>query len=885
MQQLLDDLHSGKTVITVNNRLARDMQTRYDLWQHGKGLQIWPSAQILPWSAWLKLQYEQLLDNGHTEQSLLNSHQELCLWENIIRRSDKGQQLLRPAAAAKTVQQAHGLILEWLINLNDLKNDNPQTTLLIEWIGKFQKECKLRNKITQAELPALIEHAISSNQLTISDDIVLSGFDDHSPVRKSLIETIGSKVKVSEFQRSRQATKTKTIAVNDLESEIRLAANWAKKRTNDFPGQIIAIVSPQLQTHRNAIERIFTEVLQPTLLLQPPKNAPSAFNISMGRKLSDYAMVHDALLALRLCQHPLPLNEIGRLLRSPFLFSGNAQREQQGLFDLKLRKLGYPKLDRRKILQLSTRIADESGQRCEGLNQSLSAIEEIIQMLPKEASPTQWSGHFLNLFEAMNWPGDASLDSHEFQLAERFRNTISEFSLLSQVQSSMTYGQALNRLTQLIDDSVFQPKSNSSPIQVLGILEAGGLSFDAIWMLGMDDQQWPPTPSPNPLLPTRLQRQQNMPHASAERELSFAKQLLEHLMASSKEIIASFAEQTDNKEVGLSPLLKNWHSCTEKELKLVETKDELRTACKTSLAHLYLPEAKASQPTDSLRGGAHLIAAQSECPFKAVAKYRLLAESLPEAITTPDARMQGSLVHDILQNIWQQIGDSERLQTATEEALMGIIDSSVNNALAGAAHLRPDLYSPSFTELEKDRLNDLMLSWLSLEKQRETPFKISQLETDKIVDINGLKLKLRADRIDKLENGKLAVIDYKTGAKANINAWFDERIKEPQVPLYCLDTKTPVAAALLAKVRSDRMEFKGLSENQDIVPKIKTFEGYDDIEDWPSLMTHWQRQITALANEILKGVAKTTPSEQACEYCELGGLCRDSAYMDGGNHG
>ena len=32
------------------------------------------------------------------------------------------------------------------------------------------------------------------------------------------------------------------------------------------------------------------------------------------------------------------------------------------------------------------------------------------------------------------------------------------------------------------------------PIQILGALEAAGTPFDAIWVLGLDDQAWPPSP-------------------------------------------------------------------------------------------------------------------------------------------------------------------------------------------------------------------------------------------------------------------------------------------------------------------------------------------------------------------------------------------------------
>ena len=93
----------------------------------------------------------------------------------------------------------------------------------------------------------------------------------------------------------------------------------------------------------------------------------------------------------------------------------------------------------------------------------------------------------------------------------------------------MRLPEVLRHLTQLCEETVFQAEAPQAPIQVLGALEAAGMQFDAVWLLGMDDQSWPPSAAPNPLLPARLQRELGMPHASAQRELLFARHLTEQL--------------------------------------------------------------------------------------------------------------------------------------------------------------------------------------------------------------------------------------------------------------------------------------------------------------------------------------------------------------------
>ena len=80
--------------------------------------------------------------------------------------------------------------------------------------------------------------------------------------------------------------------------------------------------------------------------------------------------------------------------------------------------------------------------------------------------------------------------------------------------------------SQLCRQRIFQPETRGQPaIQVLGVLESAGLSFYALWVMGMNDDLWPPAPRPNPLLPAELLRAAGAAHASAEVELDFARRV------------------------------------------------------------------------------------------------------------------------------------------------------------------------------------------------------------------------------------------------------------------------------------------------------------------------------------------------------------------------
>ena len=78
-----------------------------------------------------------------------------------------------------------------------------------------------------------------------------------------------------------------------------------------------------------------------------------------------------------------------------------------------------------------------------------------------------------------------------------------------------------------------------------------------------------------------------------------------------------------------------------------------------------------------------------------------------------------------------------------------------------------------------------MSEWLALEKKRP-PFQVIEQETERSLELSGLRLRLKIDRIDQLEDGGQLLIDYKTGM-TSIQDWLTERLRQPQLPLYALN--------------------------------------------------------------------------------------------------
>src|SRR3546814_10219079 len=97
-----------------------------------------------------------------------------------------------------------------------------------------------------------------------------------------------------------------------------------------------------------------------------------------------------------------------------------------------------------------------------------------------------WNEAFTNFLDAAGWPGPRAIDSEEFQAMTRWREVLVDFSRLERVLGRIPLSAAVSALRELADRTVFQPQSGDARVQVMGQLEAQGLSFDALWVTGID---------------------------------------------------------------------------------------------------------------------------------------------------------------------------------------------------------------------------------------------------------------------------------------------------------------------------------------------------------------------------------------------------------------
>jgi ATP-dependent helicase/nuclease subunit B len=151
------------------------------------------------------------------------------------------------------------------------------------------------------------------------------------------------------------------------------------------------------------------------------------------------------------------------------------------------------------------------------------------------------------------------------------------------------------------------------------------------------------------------------------------------------------------------------------------------------------------------------------------------------------------------------------------------------------------------------------------------PFTVERTEEKIIHQVSGLQLNLRIDRIDRLENGRLVLIDYKSG-ETKAGDLESERPKEPQLLLYASALGDEVDGMFFGQLKArdqrlvgySRQAHSGDSKNK----KAKVCAGwYDFLHDRRSAVEH-------LAAGFVAGDAVVGPQKGACEYCGCAPFCR-----------
>ena len=853
----LPAIESGELIITANNRLRNHMLRAYGQQQDKNS--VWPSPRIYSLSQWIGLNWELLQRRAYapTAKRIINNLQRQTLWEKIIGESSLAAALLQPEPLAQAADSALRNLELWQLTEEQVRaaepllNNQSNTYCWLTWLGEFRARLSQLGFITQEMANHILVDAFKNGQLKQEAMIHLTGFDDIPPQHQDLINSACHEL--HNIKLDNQQTQLIRTETQNSETEIRAAALWSKQQLEQNSAAMIGIIVPNLGQCRDQVERIFVEVFEPLAALPDQPRYTLPFNFSAGTPLGATPIITATLDLLELQKSSWDLEAICNLLLSPFFGDADKELVLRTHLIQTLRKLGKFTISlsdlRYHCQKLSTKLGIAENDT--NLATRLVQLENYRRQSFGNHNAQYWCDFFQQHLQLLGWPGARRLDSQEYQQLTLWNQVLENFLQLDGTSIQFSYTGAIQQLRNIAGKTPFQAQTPNSPIQILGALEGAGLQFSHCWVMGLHHRQWPPVPASNPLLPGSLQRAQKMPHASAERELQFARALTEHYRQCAPIVIFSSAHSDDDSELSPSALIRQlpltplhtlistYESISAENYYAIAATNALEIVNTAQAPQLIIGQ-------EPVRGGANLFKEQAASPFNAFARLRLGATSIDEPVAGFSAIERGNLLHDALATIWGELKDQNNLLTLEASALTILIAQTTQAAVDALKQKRGTSIGVFYAQLEQERLAQLIAEWLEQEKTRPA-FTVVAIEQEVLLEFAALPLRLRIDRIDQLHNGELILIDYKTG-QPKLQSWQGERMDEPQLPLYAVTATNPVAAISFAQINAKAMKWIGTGELS--IQHDGIFPGK---QPWEQQLQEWQMHLHQLAADFING--------------------------------
>jgi len=831
-KHLLTLMNNGATVITPNNRLSNELITGFFTIN---GTPVQDKPQCLPYSAFLQTEFKKL---SHTypkisHPSLLSASQFCYLWRQILTRHlylvNEG--LLQ--AVIETWTRCHF----WQIDLTHPSfASTPQTRQFQQWAMEFLQELKRIDAITE---PELVNYLLTHKNYSHHEVIVWACFDDYTPQQRALQQYFAEEdCQLYHYDLEAKSSSPHFYAAQDETDEYQQLLRWITERLSKGEKRI-AVVVPDLKAQAKRLLRLLQQQF-----------SPEQFNISLGQSLADYPLVAHALCWLDLDGYQFSAEQARLLLHSSYL--GHSQTEMLARAQL---------MEESKVLQEPCFEQTAFLKELDRFTPKLAELIRGIAPYPEKNPSSDWVIIFKKRLAALGFPGEYPLNSANYQCYQRFLSLFDEFKALQFISKEMTKTEALSALIHLAKSTIFQPKKAEASIQILGLLEAAGCTFNSLWVTGLTDQSLPKNARLSPYIPVSLQREKLMPHACLQRELQLAIKTLNRFTNSSDHVVYSYPRFSDDKPNMPSPLIAHLPP-----FPAIETANPVTTPFLVHNVENYqIPLA----PSEKAAGGTAILANQAKCPFRAFAEHRLHAKTPLETSDGTDMKERGKIIHKIMELFWKDLKNQRSFLNLREDELEERIEQAIQQSLEPVIAKRNVSFSSLLQEVEFSRLKRLVYACLHWERLRPS-FEIEALEQEFMIHLAGMDFRVRVDRLDKVEEGKKWVIDYKSSFPQSL-PWKEERPKEPQLLLYALLDET-INALLFAQLKTGQFSCKGLSEQNHNLPGLTPIK---KDEHWAEYRESWKVQLQQLATEFSQGYCPPLPvSVSVCQQCHFQNLCR-----------
>jgi ATP-dependent helicase/nuclease subunit B len=817
------------TLVVADGLAARQWELTLAAAEIARGASAWTTPNVEPYSSWLGNLW---LAGSETRGTPLTSRQSRALWRRVIAESTEANELIGQAGVAEWAAGAWELLHRWSIDPRSERAGAEQIDYraLLGWCRAYREQLDAHGWIDRAELESKLAAAPPRG---IAPTILTDLAETH-PARETLLAALtAAGCSVAHESAPPVEGRRHAARLADAVDELRAALTWARGIALRTPAARVAVVVAGLTERQGEVDRLLAATFGADDDV-PVWNA--------GHALGADATVGAAFNALTLLSPATGYAAFGRWLCSRVFGASAAELAARARLDARLR------MELRAQLPFATAyrqcgLAATLEQRAPDSAAQLRAAFAAVGDRPR-ATPGGWAQLWTNYLRELRWSPPAGPTLRAWQAS------LDELASLTPILGEMSIGAALAELERILANAAPVPLPVRG-VHLLGRIEQVGPGYGAAWVTGFTDAYWPEAPQGNPLLPRALQRARGMPRATPQDARDRSARSLQRLCARVPDLIVSWPARVYDYETEPSPAIRDWPLANPD---LAGAPAGARDASRRERSTVDDPAPPVRRT--ELPGGAGMLNRQARHPLLAFCRDRLRARPLEPLAFGLSSRLRGIVVHRALEELLRGLPTQAAIAATDAATLSRAAEHALTSVFVSAQRPMRALY-----EIELEQLRALIAGWLEGERAR-APFTVLAVEQGRSLQLGPFTLSVRIDRLDRLGDGSVAVIDYKTGERATSADWFAPRLRDAQVPLYAIDTREPLGAAVVARVRPAGTSFSGVWPEGAFAARSTRLPG-----DWPAQLVEWRTQIMQLVGEFAAGDVRVF----ADDYDDLGG--------------
>ena len=873
-QKLVDSWQPGSLILTSGGRLARQLIHRYRLQQIEKNNDSWQTLEARSLNGWLNQCWQDLWGDEAPAGSWLRLH----LWQEILRNDPPPAELPLDLPLCQTLDQIYGVLIRHRLDPRQAQYPSP----LISWrqhvCGEFIATLRDANRYHPAELPLKIAEAINLGRLSLPESLILAAFEAPAPVEEQLFSVLSQKADVAVFPLPReQPGNVQAFTLPDQKQEILHLGQELLRSCQELRPGSIGVVVPNLDLYAPALRRILN-----SLMGQRSTPHEESFNITLGTPLLEHPLAQAALIPFKLLGDEEKRHLLIELLLSPYYGAWAGHRRQLARLDRYWREM-IPEAD------LDSLYGKAYGREPKLVPHLSPGGTDLLKLLApfqrrSSLSVAKWIELLNKLWMVVQFPVLA--DESDRVAYNHLKSTLT--SMVADLGSfSMDSHTFLAWLRQALSGEVFQVAgSEEAGVQIMGLIESRGLTFQRLFLVGMTSTALPQPVRPLPFLD--FEERRKVLGGTLRSQYEFAYAAFQHLMASAPEVILTRPEEIEGEPVSPTPFWPApWNSASV-DFWTVPNAAWSRAGWLSSawkgLITPRLEETAADHLTTPISFPKSLsvssLAVAFKCPFRFLIQELLGLKPLaePDGGIRPENR--GLSIHQVLACITRNLRPRLQEGKLDWELAFPSVQQCVDTVHEQMAAI-PNWQVERRRWLGKEY--GLLKSWFQEELEHlkagwrwlaeEIPFEGLTVEGWP-TRFNG-----RIDRIDFHPELGLLCWDYKSGSSPNFLEVFSH-LSEPQLPAYLL----AILQGIVKLPGHSRLHeyplqagYITLKSEKDL--KLDRLRA--DADQWQGLLGVWQKRLLELGQQLQQGHfhAEPVPSaqprdrERLCSYCGLLTVC------------